>query len=208
MTRLYRLMLATAAVFGVPSAALADGPGSGEVTGVSVQASPGRADIVINVRGAVEVRDFMLQTPDRLVLDVMGARLKGKSINAVRWRQAGRRAQRPLLAVRPRRGADRPRARSGEGLSRRARHRRHPGLLRHRPVVPGLVVERPGPASGQSPRLSAQPEVQLPAARLTRVTSEEPRITVVWDRANVADVVAGFAAFSGRTIILGKGHHG
>ena len=79
MTRLYRLMLATAAVFGVPSAALADGPGSGEVTGVSVQASPGRADIVINVRGAVEVRDFMLQSPDRLVLDVMGARLKGKS---------------------------------------------------------------------------------------------------------------------------------
>jgi N-acetylmuramoyl-L-alanine amidase len=68
-------MLATAAVFGVPSAALADGPGSGEVTGVSVQASPGRADIVINVRGAVEVRDFMLQGPDRLVLDVMGARL-------------------------------------------------------------------------------------------------------------------------------------
>jgi type IV pilus assembly protein PilQ len=33
---------------------------------------------------------------------------------------------------------------------------------------------------------------------------EEPRITVVWDRANIADVVAGFAAFSGRTIILGK----
>jgi len=47
--------------------------------------------------------------------------------------------------------------------------------------------------------------VQLPTTRLTRVTSEEPRITVVWDRANVADVVAGFAAFSGRTIILGKG---
>jgi type IV pilus assembly protein PilQ len=27
---------------------------------------------------------------------------------------------------------------------------------------------------------------------------------VVWDRANIADVVSGFAAFSGRTIILGK----
>jgi type IV pilus assembly protein PilQ len=38
-----------------------------------------------------------------------------------------------------------------------------------------------------------------------RSTAEtEPRITVVWDRANIADVVAGFAAFSGRTIILGK----
>jgi type IV pilus assembly protein PilQ len=30
------------------------------------------------------------------------------------------------------------------------------------------------------------------------------RITVTWDRASVADVVAGFAAFSGRTIIIGK----
>ena len=28
--------------------------------------------------------------------------------------------------------------------------------------------------------------------------------TVTWDRASIADVVAGFAAFSGRTIILGK----
>src|SRR5687768_15348762 len=79
MTRVYRLMLATAAVFGVSSAARADGPASGEVTGVSVQAAPGRADVVINVRGAVEVRDFMLQSPDRLVLDVMGARLKGNT---------------------------------------------------------------------------------------------------------------------------------
>jgi type IV pilus assembly protein PilQ len=50
-----------------------------------------------------------------------------------------------------------------------------------------------------------KPEVQLPASRLVRAnTYEEPRITVVWDRANIADVVAGFAAFSGRTIILGK----
>jgi type IV pilus assembly protein PilQ len=32
----------------------------------------------------------------------------------------------------------------------------------------------------------------------------EPRITVTWDRASIADVVAGFAAFSGRTIIIGK----
>jgi len=50
-----------------------------------------------------------------------------------------------------------------------------------------------------------QPEVLLPASRLVRTFAmDEPRITVVWDRASVADVVAGFAAFSGRTIILGK----
>src|SRR3954462_169757 len=79
MTRFYRLMVATAAIFGVTSAAHADGPASGEVTGVSVQPSPGRADVIVNIRGAVEVRDFMLQNPNRLVLDVVGAKLKGNT---------------------------------------------------------------------------------------------------------------------------------
>src|SRR6185295_15303021 len=34
--------------------------------------------------------------------------------------------------------------------------------------------------------------------------SQAPRITVRWDGADIEDVVAGFAAFSGRTIVLGK----
>ncbi len=34
--------------------------------------------------------------------------------------------------------------------------------------------------------------------------SQAPRITVQWDNASIEDVIAGFAAFSGRTIILGK----
>jgi type IV pilus assembly protein PilQ len=195
-------MLATAAVFGVPSAALADGPGSGEVTGVSVQASPGRADIVINVRGAVEVRDFMLQGPNRLVLDVMGARLnkfagvydgvkRGGVLN-VRYSQFDRDVVRIVLTLdeakdyHVERGTDAIRVSFGTDQS---------FLAWSSTAAQPAVRTKP----------SRVPEVQLPASRLTRVTSEEPRITVVWDRANVADVVAGFAAFSGRTIILGKG---
>jgi type IV pilus assembly protein PilQ len=206
MTRLYRLMLATAAVFGVPSAALADGPGSGEVTGVSVQASPGRADIVINVRGAVDIRDFMLQGPDRLVLDVMGARLKGNSAGLydgvkrggvlnVRYSQFDRDVVRIVLTLdgakdyNLERGTDAIRVSFGTDQSFLAWSSN-----------PAQTAVRFKP--------SRAPEVQLPASRLTRATAEEPRITVVWDRANVADVVAGFAAFSGRTIILGKGISG
>ncbi len=34
-------------------------------------------EIVVNVHGTVDVKDFMLQNPDRLVLDVVGARLSG-----------------------------------------------------------------------------------------------------------------------------------
>ncbi|HEX5962992.1 MAG TPA: secretin N-terminal domain-containing protein [Gemmatimonadales bacterium] len=205
MTRLYRLMLATAAVFGVPSLALADGPASGEVTGVSVQASPGRADIVINVRGAVEVRDFMLESPNRLVLDVMGARLKGNSTTVydgvkrggvlnLRYSQFQSDVVRIVLELdhakdyHVERGTDAIRVSFGTDQS----------FLAWSSNDPSQVIART-----KSPRRA--PEVQLPASRLTRSTAaEEPRITVVWDRANIADVVAGFAAFSGRTIILGK----
>jgi type IV pilus assembly protein PilQ len=35
--------------------------------------------------------------------------------------------------------------------------------------------------------------------------SQAPRINVTWDNATIEDVVAGFAAFSGRTIVISKG---
>ena len=51
----------------------------------------------------------------------------------------------------------------------------------------------------------AAPEVTPPAPVLAAAHAEQqPRITVTWDKADISDVVAGFAAFSGKTIILGK----
>jgi len=206
MTRVYRLMLATAAFFGVSSGARADGPASGEVTGVSVQAAPGRADVVINVRGAVEVRDFMLESPDRLVLDVVGARLKGNPANLydgvkrggvlnLRYSQFQRDVVRIVLEL------DRARdyhVERGNGLIR-VSFGTDQSFLAWSSNEPARTA---APARTRAPR--REPEVQLDASRLTRATAEEPRITVVWDRASIADVVSGFAAFSGRTIILGK----
>jgi type IV pilus assembly protein PilQ len=204
MTRLSGLMLATFAIFGVTSAGRADGPASGEVTGVSVQPSPGRADVIINVRGAVEVRDFMLLRPDRLVLDVVGARLKGNPANLydgvkrggvmnVRYSQFQRDVVRIVMELdnakdyHLERVADAIKVSFGTDQSFLAWSSNDP-------------TEAPVPAA--KPR--REPEVRLSARNLARAPMEEPRITVVWDRANIADVVAGFAAFSGRTIILGK----
>jgi len=53
----------------------------------------------------------------------------------------------------------------------------------------------------------AQPmsiEEYLARHRGDATQSQAPRITVQWDNASIEDVIAGFAAFSGRTIILGK----
>src|SRR3954462_8491155 len=204
MTRLSGLMLATFAIFGVTSAGRADGPASGEVTGVSVQPSPGRADVIINVRGAVEVRDFMLDRPDRLVLDVVGAKLKGNlaslydgvergGVMNVRYSQFQRHVVRIVMELNGtkdyhiERVADAIKVSFGTDQSFLA-------------WSSNDRTETPGPAA----KPLRQPEVQLSAKQLARAPMEEPRITVVWDRANIADVVAGFAAFSGRTIILGK----
>ena len=57
----------------------ANGPGGpggpGDVTAISVLPSPGSAVVVVDVEGMVNVRDFTLQNPARLVVDVEGARL-------------------------------------------------------------------------------------------------------------------------------------
>jgi type IV pilus assembly protein PilQ len=206
MTRVYRLMVATAAIFGVTSAARAEGPASGEVTGVSVQPSPGRADVIVNVRGAVEVRDFMLQNPNRLVLDVVGARLKGHPISLYDGVNRGgvlnlRYSQFQPNVVRVVLDLDRTMDYHVERLSDAIRV----SFGTDQSFLAWSSTDRPSKAPMAKAAPRGQPEVRLPASRLTRANVEtEPRITVVWDRANIADVVAGFAAFSGRTIILGK----
>src|SRR5215211_8265062 len=78
MTGMYRWMLVAAAVLGTATPMWADeGPGSGEVTAVSLAPAAGKTEIVVNVSGMVDVRDFLLSSPDRLVLDVVGAKLGG-----------------------------------------------------------------------------------------------------------------------------------
>jgi type IV pilus assembly protein PilQ len=207
MTRFYRLMVATAAIFGVTSAARADGPASGEVTGVSVQPSPGRADVIVGVRGAVEVRDFMLQNPNRLVLDIVGAKLKGNSSTVYDGVKRGgvlnlRYSQFAPNVVRVVMDLERAMDYHVERVTDAVRV----SFGTDQSFVAWSSSDRQ-PASEPEAKVAPrrEPEVQLPASRLIRANAgEEPRITVVWDRASIADVVAGFAAFSGRTIILGK----
>src|SRR2546425_5020952 len=47
----------------------------GEVKAVSVVPAPGKVEVVIDLRGAVDVQDFTLSSPARLVIDLTGARL-------------------------------------------------------------------------------------------------------------------------------------
>lgn len=198
MMPFHRWLLAAALVGAASPARAEGGPGSGEVTGVSVQPSPGRAEVVITLRGAVEVRDFVLQNPDRLVIDLLGAKLsavgarydgvnRGGVVN-LRYSQYRPDVVRIVLQL--------------DGA-------KDYNLIRTADAVRvSFGAEDPFLAwssRGGSARAARAPEVQLPpAAPLLRDRAQQPRITVTWDKASIADVVAGFAAFSGRTIILGK----
>jgi type IV pilus assembly protein PilQ len=214
MTGLYRLILVAAAAIGAASPLKAEGPGGGEVTAVSLTPAAGKAEVVVTVQGAVEVRDFMLNEPNRLVLDVVGARLGQTAatiydgvnrggVTNLRYSQFRPDVVRIVLDLDgpksyeiDRSNANAVRVSFGPAPSFQA------WSSSEAPAAYDSSVDAPAaPAMAQAPVRA--PEVQVGrAALLTR--AEEPRITVTWDRASVADVVAGFASFSGRTIILGK----
>ena len=207
MTRLYTCALAVA-LAGLASPARADVSDPGSVTGVSVVSAPGRAEVVIATSGAVQVKDFILKDPARLVIDLTGTTLDSRALGLydgvnrggvlnVRVGQYSPQVVRVVLEldavkdysidqssgeIRVSFGAERP-------------------FLAWSSAAPGeFSAPTTRPASA---RPSGSPEVAAisgtPAA-----ADDEPRITVTWDRASIADVVAGFAAFSGRSIILGR----
>ncbi|HET9727354.1 MAG TPA: AMIN domain-containing protein [Gemmatimonadales bacterium] len=216
MTGMYRWMLVAAAVLGTAAPLRAEGPGSGEVTAVSLAPAAGKTELVVAVKGAVDVRDFLLTSPDRLVLDVVGATLgsttaslydgvkRGTVVN-LRYSQFRPDVVRIVVDLDGPQtyqvdrigGAIRVSFDSGDKFQTWS-SKDHPAAAELADASDSADEAAPAPAVP-----ARKPEVAIrTASMLTR--AGEPRITVTWDRATIADVVAGFAAFSGRTIILGK----
>jgi type IV pilus assembly protein PilQ len=206
MTRVLTCALAVA-LMGLAAPARADDSDPGSVTGVSVVSAPGRAEVVIAISGAVQLKDFILKDPARLVVDLTGATLDARSLGSydgvnrggvlnVRTGQYAAQTVRVVVEldavkdytidqnaneIRISFGAERP-------------------FLAWSSAAPG---EFSAPARPASARPAGTPEVTT-ASYTAKAPGDEPRITVTWDNASIADVVAGFAAFSGRSIILGR----
>jgi type IV pilus assembly protein PilQ len=186
--------------------------GPGEVTAVSVLPGPGRAQVVIDVSGSVSVQDFTLKNPDRLVVDVTGASLRAPiveydgqnrgGITNIRYAQFRPDVVRVVLqldelkdyqvdyadgAVTISLGTDRRFAAwtSGDGSWAKQVATAAATEAADQPQVT-RAARAPAPAPGQQ-------------------QSQQPAITATWDNASISDVIAGFAAFSGQTIIVGKG---
>jgi type IV pilus assembly protein PilQ len=229
----YALAIALAAVAPRALAGTTDGARDGEVRGVSVLPGAGRVEVVIDLQGAVLVRDFTLTNPARLVVDLEGARLSAPAtlydgqnrggIRNVRYAQfrpdvvrvvidldvmTDYRVERAEGTVRVRIGTERTSfaawSSRGSGVALAAA----PAAAPRRDAVAPPVTGGPDQAARvRTPSVGRSMSIDeyLAAHRTEAQQSQAPRITVQWDNASIEDVIAGFAAFSGRTIVISKG---
>ena len=210
-------------------------PRDGEVKAVSVLPAAGSVEVVIDVRGAVDIQDFTLANPARLVVDLQGARLVApavlydganrggiKNIRYAQFRPGVVRVVIDLDAlkdyqverrdgqVRVKIGSERTAFEAWSSQSA-AGTAAAPLVTPVAPVAQRPATRSSGGGGGQAARVAtpvqtgdAVIDAYFEAHAKESAQSQAARITVTWDNADLREVVAGFAAFSGRTIILSK----
>ena len=202
-------------------------PGTAAVISLSIVPTADRAEMVIGVDGPVEVQNFALSNPDKIVIDVSGAtlgipatesydRVTRAGIINVRYSQYRKNVVRVVLTLESARPYAVVRGKhdvrvSVEGPSSRldpwhvgyevpantvAEHAANvvakADVTESRTPTPKVSEPRREPSLGTSRFVSMQQR------------SQQPRITIAWENADIHDVLAAFAAFSGRTIIPAK----
>src|SRR5437762_12193083 len=197
---------------------------------MAVRVGPAAGSVVVGMQhgGAVVVLEFRLGKPARLVVDLQGARLVAaavlydganrggiKNIRYAQFRPGVVRIVIDLDAlkdyqierrdgqVRVKIGSERT---ASEACASRSVASAPPAA-----VVPP-VAQRAAGRGGQAARVATPAQsgdgssidAYLAAHASESAQSQAARITVTWDNADLREVVAGFAAFSGRTIIVSK----
>ncbi len=223
------IVLAAGFVLAAAPRLTADAGRDGEVRAVSVAPVAGKVEVVIDLQGAVEVRDFTLERPARLVVDLLGARLGAPAtlydgqnrggVKDVRYAQFQPGVVRVVIELdaladyQIQRGDGQIRVQIGTERTSFGAWSSGSGATESAPVTAAAAPAAPpppvtgDPARVSTPRVGALQNVNdyLSLHRADAMQSQAPRITVQWDDADIQDVVAGFAAFSGRTIVVGRG---
>ena len=214
-------------------------PNAPAVRSVSVVPASGKAEIVIGVDASVDVDDFALESPHRVVVDLKGAVL-GMSPRYDRQARGGvtnvRAAQFKPNVVRVVIEMDAPHSYEVSRSGNEVRVSVSGGASNFASWYSD-ATRKPAPSKTTEPAVSAKPEVASrepapdyssvsPSADITSndveisdddeapvaplkmspaaALSDQPRITVTYQDADIRDVIAAFAAFSGRTIVVGK----
>jgi type IV pilus assembly protein PilQ len=219
MTRSWALL---ASAFLLAANAGAVVAGDGEVRAVSLVPTPGRAELVIQVQGDVQVTDRTLTDPNRIVLDLAGATL-GSGLDRAGYDGVTRAG---VLNVRVRQYTPDV-VRVVLDMEQLVPYRvsRETGAIRVSFGAEAGFAAWNGNEAAASTSLAAAPPAEVPAAAprtrgTTPAGAEEaelsramgrtqqrgvPRMTVSWNNASIQEVIAGFQAVSGQSIIIGKG---
>ena len=185
----------------------------GEVRAVSLVPLPadGRAELVINVSGTIEVTDRILRDPNRIVLDLAGATLASgisrsydgvprAGVRNIRVSQFTPNVVRVVLDMdqlapyRIDRSSDAIRVSFSAGEDFAAWN------APAEPARSGRAEPLPEPSTPRSRPVSAI----LPGAGSAPLQAQVPRLTVTWENASLEAVVSGFSTVSGRSIVLGR----
>jgi type IV pilus assembly protein PilQ len=207
----------------------------GAVISLSVVPSSGRAQVVIGVDGDVKVRDFVLHDPERIVVDIVGARLgagqkrydnvaRGGVLD-VKVAQNQPNVVRVVLKVDGPRLYDVVRGKgaimvSVEGGGKFVAWRTGQSVapvLASAPVAPIVPVsattsapvtmgrEVPMLPPAPAPVRASQAMATLPVSFAEPQGQTAQRITITFDKSPIVDVLSTFAAYARRTIIPAKG---
>src|SRR5688500_5382489 len=190
--------------------------GVNAVTAVSIVPSSGRAEVVVALSGPVTVQDFVLTGPDRVVLDLEGARLgmpphlydkvSRAGITNVRLAQYKPDVVRLVLELDSSREYEITRTENEIRIAVTGPEKFaawHAGEKTTAVASTGSVVK-------SEPKESTRMYAATPGAALrerlsfNQQRSQQPRITVTYPGSDIRDVIAAFATFSGRTIVIGK----
>ncbi|MFL5553380.1 MAG: AMIN domain-containing protein [Gemmatimonadaceae bacterium] len=239
------------------------------VHSVSVVPSSGKAEVVIGVNAAVEVQDFTLDAPARVVVDLKGATLDmshrsydrvarggiinirysqyrpnivrvaieldakhpyevsrgdgeiriaitgGKTTDYTSWSAAPSRkayvaAPTPppvrKTAVAPRKTVVSPDVTTVASESTQSAIKSSPKVVAQvETSAPIDIQDDPTPPASEPALPRATSTYDRPVALFSQVQqSQQPPITVTFQDTDIRDVIASFAAFSGRTIVVGK----
>ncbi|MEQ1856327.1 MAG: AMIN domain-containing protein [Longimicrobiales bacterium] len=174
---------------------------AGSVTEVTITATESQTSVFITIDGDVQYRDFTMEGPQRLVVDLMGARhalprgefteVNRGGIRSVRSSQYSEDVVRVVFVLEDRVGYT---------------------IL---PEGRGLKITLENPSGDFEPWSSGVYALAAPAAAPARPSaipaamvrqeaqSQARRISVTWTQAPINDVLLAFAAFSGTSIVPG-----
>lgn len=213
------LLAGTAVAYAAPVRDAALTPrAAGSVSALRIVPNAGKTEVIIAVDGEVDVTDFTLASPHRVVLDLRNAVLSGVPTLYDKIARGGitnvRIAQFKADVVRLVLELDGPRGyqlAKGDGTLRIVieggdTFTAWSSLTGGQPSAPAPMNTETR-ASGRTSMANPLPGAMAPAATAPKaraVAAPQPRLTVTYQEADIKEVISAFASFARRTIIVGK----